>query len=80
MGNVDELLSHFKSIELSFESSEHMYNIASNAVLSESIASDIANQQSIGKKMYESFKSERIYGEKSIWEAMKKCKLQTFKS
>ena len=24
--------------------------------------------------------SERIYGEKSSWEAMKKCKLQTFKS
>ena len=30
--------------------------------------------------MYENFKSERIYGEKSSWEAMKKCKLQTFKS
>ena len=29
--------------------------------------------------MYENFKSER-YGEKSIWDAMKKCKLQTFKS
>ena len=80
IGNVDKLLSHFKSIELSFESSEHMYNIGSNAVLSESIALDIANQQSIGKKMYENFKSERIYGEKSIWDAMKKCKLQTFKS
>ena len=61
-------------------SSEHMYNIASNAVLSEGIASDIANQQSIGKKMYENFKTERIYGEKSIWDTMKKCKLQTFKS
>ena len=46
----------------------------------ESIASDIANQQSIGKKIKESFKSERIYGEKSTWDAMKKCKLQTFKS
>ena len=78
--NVDKLLSHFKSIELSFESSEHTYNIASNAVLSGSISSDIANQQSIGKKVYENFKSERIYGEKSIWDVMKKCKLQTFKS
>ena len=46
----------------------------------ESIASDIANQQGIGKKIKESFKSERIYGEKSTWDAMKKCKLQTFKS
>ena len=80
MDNVDKPLSHFKSIETSFESSEHMYNIASNAVLSESVASDITNQQSIKKKMYESFKSERIYGEKSISDAMKKCKLQTFKS
>ena len=80
MDNVDKLLSHFKSIETSFESSEHMYNIASNAVLSESVASDITNQQSTRKKMYESFKSERIYGEKSISDAMKKCKLQTFKS
>ena len=26
------------------------------------------------------FKSKGIYGEKSIWDAMKKCKLQTFKS
>ena len=44
MGNDDKLLSHFKSIKLSFESSEHMHIIASNAVLSECIASDIANQ------------------------------------
>ena len=80
MGNVDKLLFHFKSIKISFESSEHMYNIASNDVLSESVASDITNQQSIGKKMYESFKSERIYGEKSISDDMKMCKLQTFKS
>ena len=57
-----------------------MHNIASNAVLSESIASNFANQQSRGKKIYESFKSERIYGEKRIWDAMKNCKLQTFKS
>ena len=28
--------------------------------------------------MYENFKSERIYEEKSIWDAMKKLKLQTF--
>ena len=79
-GNVDKLLSHFKSIDLSFESCEHMYNIPSDAVLLESITSDIANQQSTGKKMYEPFKSERIYGEKSIWDAMKKYKLQIFKS
>ena len=30
--------------------------------------------------MYENFKTERIYGDKSIWDTMKKCKLQTFKS
>ena len=30
--------------------------------------------------MYENFKSERIYGEKRIWDAMKKFKLQIFKS
>ena len=57
-----------------------MYNVVSNAVLLESIPSDIANQQIIGKKMYENFKSRRMFGEKSIWDAMKKCKLQTFKS
>ena len=66
MGNVDKLLSHFKSIELSFQSSEYMYNIASNAALLESIASNIANKQIIGKKMYENFKSERTYGEKAF--------------
>ena len=80
MGNFDKRLSHFRSIELSFQSSEHMYNVVSNAVLLESIPSDIANQQIIGKKMYENFKSGRMFGEKSIWDAMKKCKLQTFKS
>ena len=78
MGNVDKLLSHFRSIELSLESSEHMYNITSNAVLTESITLDTANQQSKGKKMHENFKSEMIYGEESIWDDMKKCKLQTF--
>ena len=30
--------------------------------------------------MYENFRSEMIYGVKSIWDAMKKCKLQAFKS
>ena len=43
-------------------------------------ASNIADQQSIRKKMHENIKSESIYGKKSIWDAMKKCKLQTFKS
>ena len=45
------------------------------AVLSESIASNITNQQGIGKKMYENFKSEMKHREKSIWDTMKKCKL-----
>ena len=72
MGNIDKLLSHFKSLKLSFESSEHMYNIASNTVLSESIASYITSQQNIGKKMYENFQSEGIYGEKNVSDAMQK--------
>ena len=72
MGNVDKLLPHFKSIELSLESSEHKHSIV---VLSESIASNITNQQGIWKKMYENFKSEMIHREKSIWDTMKKCKL-----
>ena len=78
MGNVDKHLSHFKSIELSFGSSEHVHNIASNAVLSESIASDIANQQSIGKSIWICLKG--CMERKAFGTLQKMGKLQTFKS
>ena len=78
-GNVDKLLSHFKSIEFPFESSEHMI-ILLQMLFYREVLHQILTINSIGKKMYENIKSERIYGEKRIWDAMKMCKLQTFKS
>ena len=80
ISNADKLHSYFQSLDVSYANSDNVYNIVSNAVLPESIAPDVLDQENIGKNMYQDFLSERIYGEKSIWDTMKKRKLLTFKS
>ena len=52
----------------------------SNAVVSENIAAVIMALEKIGTQMCPDFKSDRIQGQKSIWESRKKWKVLTFKS
>ena len=69
--NADELHSYSQSLDVSYANSDYVYNIVLNAVLPESIAPDVLDQENIGKNMYQDFISERIYGEKGIWDTMK---------
>ena len=65
--------------DVSFKSTDNVYNVVSKAVLLPDAAKEFLDQEKIGQTLYDSFIAERINGESSVWSAMKKRKLQTFK-
>ena len=67
-------------LDVTFADSQSVYNIVSEAVLSEQAESDIITHVAIGTEMYKTFLNERVTGERSRWEKMKKRKMLTFKS
>jgi len=78
--NASKLYQYFESLDLNFVNSEYVYNITSIAVLPENDAKDVLDQLEIGKHMWDTFVHDRVCGDKSIWDTMKKRKLLTFKS
>ena len=78
--NVNKLCSMMEILDVTFADSQSVYNIVSKAVLSEQAESDMITHVAIGTEMYKTFLNERVTGERSIWEKMKKRKMLTFKS
>ena len=63
-----------------FKEESCVFNIATKAVLPETTASELLNQQQIGQELYETFSNERIKGEVSLWSPIKKRNLKTFET
>ena len=80
ISNAEKPHSYFESLHVRFANFKCVYNIVSNAVVSENIAAVIMALEKIGTQMCPDFKSDRIQGQKSIWESRKKWKVLTFKS
>ena len=78
--NVNKLCSMMEIKDVTFADLQSVYNIVSKAVLSEQAESDTITHVAIGTEMYKTFLNERVTGERSIWEKMKKRKMLTFKS
>lgn len=78
--NVNKLIAEMKIFDVTFTENNSVFNVISKAVLSEDIADELLQHDSIGMKLYEEFVTSRIQGEKSIWGKMTKRKLKTFKS
>ena len=67
-------------LDVSFSDSDSVYNIVTKSVLSEQAEHDILYHKGIGTGMYTRFYEDRITGNDSIWNTMKKRKLLTFKT
>ena len=57
-----------------------VYSIISKAILTSDILDNVLEHEEIGKTLYTDFIEQRLRGEKSVWEPMQKCNLETFKS
>lgn len=54
-------------------------NVLSRAVLPSTAAQELLTQNKIGTKAYQTFITERLHGDTSVWAPMKKVNLETFK-
>ena len=54
--------------------------ISNGAVATEKVCSDLANAKTIGKNRMDTFTEERLSGNKSLFDSIKKLKLKTFSS
>lgn len=50
------------------------------AVYSTKAAEEFLRHKELGSKLYQNFVTDRVQGDQSIWEPMKKSNLKTFKS
>lgn len=79
INNIVKLSDMMKTLDVTFNESDVVFNIISKVVLSEKAQNDVLQQPQIGADMYKAFLSERVTGEKSIWGNMKR-KLIPFQS
>lgn len=75
-----EKLHHVIDESNPFASTEdHLMNFITKAIMPNTVAVDILNCVNIGEAEYRKFVSERIEGQKNLWDKMTKLKLQTWK-
>ena len=77
--NFDKLLVSMEMFEVSFEQSENVFNVVSKRVLPVEESKEFLNHAEIGEKLYQKFVKERIQGDSSVWDPMKRNNLKTFK-
>ena len=74
-------LSHvFSERDVAFEGQDSVYNISTKKVLATDAADCFLEAKYIGQKKYEEFFKEKLEGEGSIWDTIKKEKIATFVS
>ena len=74
-----ELSETFEKFSVSFEDSNNVLNLVTKAVLPDESEKDVLERDREGEAMFATFSTERLAGDKSIWE-MSKRNLLTLKS
>ena len=68
----------FSTYGVSFDATDNVYNVLTMKVLPKKDAEQFLTVKEIGKESYISFVKERIEGESSIWDTIKKIKIPCF--
>ena len=68
----------YENQEIDFSNTDDVFNIVTKVVLPPSKASIFIAHDSIGEELYIKFKEERLQGDWSVWDPMKKRKMPTF--
>ena len=77
---MSKLSETFEKFSVSFEESDYVLNLVTKAVLLDKSEKDVLERDTEGEAMFATFSTERLAGDKSIWEKMSKRNLLTFKS
>ena len=78
--NSEKIKSVLGSHEVGFIQTDYLYNIITKTVFPDKDAQQFLDHGTEGKILYEEYKRERVQGNKSIWDTLKKRKLVTFNS
>ncbi len=73
--NVRKLSETFQKFSVSFENSDSVMNLVTKAVLPEKSEKDVLDSDKEGEVMFAKFSSERLAGDKNIWDRMPKRNL-----
>ena len=76
--NVSKISDVFSTYGVSFDATDNVYNVLTMKVLPSKDAEQFLIVKEIGKESYISFVKERIEGESSIWDTIKKIKIPCF--
>ena len=68
----------FHTYEVGFDGTDGVFNILTKTILPQPQPERFLDVQKIGEERYECFVKERIEGDSSIWDTIKKEKLPTF--
>ena len=77
--NVGKLEAVFSDHNINFKSTDSIFNVITKKVLDPNLANVFLDCEAIGEALYNNFVDERLFGEVSIWEPLKKRKIPTFK-
>ena len=75
---MSKLITVYENHEVDFSNTDDVFNIVTKVVLPPSKASIFSAHDSIGEELYNKFKEERLQGDRSVWDPMKKRKMPTF--
>ena len=78
--NTEKILRVFQTHNVNFEASDSVFNILTKKVLPSKEAECFLNAKEIGKARYEQFVEEKIDGNGSTWDTIKREKLSSFVS
>ena len=76
--DVSKLITVYENHEVDFSNTDDVFNIVTKVVLPPSKASIFLAHDYIGEELYIKFKEERLQGDRSVWDPMKKRKMPTF--
>ena len=76
--NTEKLSTVFANHNIDFTSTTDVYNVITKKVLPKDQADIFLAHDEVGSELFNLFRGERLYGEKSIWDPIVKRKLPTF--
>ena len=76
--NTEKLNTVFANHNIDFTSTTDVYNDITKKVLPKDQADMFLAHDEVGSELFNLFRAERLYGEKSIWDPIVKRKLPTF--
>ena len=77
--NVGKLEAVFSDHNINFKSTDSVFNVITKKGVGSKLGKSFLDCEAIGEALYSNFVDERLFGEVSVWEPLKKRKIPIFK-